>query len=127
MGGQINVRNYRSKNNILQAANEVIANNNNRKDKALRTTQEDGNKIKIYRAFDDRAECDFVSKTISDLQEITSLLQSAGLQEVGVSSEQIGKAAMDFYTISQYLAALGMAGGSATEVMNKLQKGKLKL
>ena len=63
------------------------------------------------------------SKTISDLQEITSLLQSAGLQEVGVSSEQIGKAAMDFYTISQYLAALGMAGGSATEVMNKLQSG----
>ena len=60
--------NYRSKNNILQAANEVIANNNNRKEKALRTTQEDGNKIKIYRAFDDRAECDFVSKTISDLK-----------------------------------------------------------
>lgn len=63
------------------------------------------------------------SKTISDLQEITSLLQSAGLQDVGVSSEQIGKAAMDFYAISQYLAALGMAGGSATEVMNKLQSG----
>lgn len=63
------------------------------------------------------------SKTISDLQEITSLLQSAGLQDVGASSEQIGKAAMDFYAISQYLAALGMAGGSATEVMNKLQSG----
>lgn len=63
------------------------------------------------------------SNTISDLQEITSLLQSAGLQDVGASSEQIGKAAMDFYAISQYLAALGMAGGSATEVMNKLQSG----
>lgn len=63
------------------------------------------------------------SSTISDLQEITSLLQSAGLQDVGASSEQIGKAAMDFYAISQYLAALGMAGGSATEVMNKLQSG----
>lgn len=63
------------------------------------------------------------SRTISDLQEITSLLQSAGLQDVGASSEQIGKAAMDFYAISQYLAALGMAGGSATEVMNKLQSG----
>lgn len=60
--------NYRSKDNILQAANEVIAHNNNRKDKALRTRQEAGNKIKIYRAFDDRAECDFVSKTISDLK-----------------------------------------------------------
>ena len=63
------------------------------------------------------------SETISDLQEITSLLQSAGLQDVGASSEQIGKTAMDFYAISQYLSALGMAGGSATEVMNKLQSG----
>ena len=61
-------QNYRSKDNILQAANVVIANNSNRKSKALRTTQEAGSKIKIYRAFDDRAEADFVSKTISDLK-----------------------------------------------------------
>lgn len=60
--------NYRSKDNILQAANVVIANNNNRKEKALRTNQDSGNKIKIYRAYDDIAESDFVSKTIADLK-----------------------------------------------------------
>ena len=61
-------QNYRSKENILQAANVVIANNKNRKIKALRTTQEPGSKIKIYRAFDDRAEGDFISKTIADIK-----------------------------------------------------------
>ncbi|MDS0526050.1 UvrD-helicase domain-containing protein [Clostridium sp. SHJSY1] len=61
-------QNYRSKDNILQAANVVIANNSRRKDKQLRPTQEAGSKIKIYRAFDDRSEGDFVSKTIADLK-----------------------------------------------------------
>ena len=61
-------QNYRSKGNILSAANVVIANNNYRKDKALRTEQEAGSKIKIYRSFDDRAEGDFVSKTIADIK-----------------------------------------------------------
>lgn len=60
--------NYRSKDNILQAANAVIKNNTNRKSKALRTIQEPGNKIKIYRSFDDRAEGDFVSKMICDIK-----------------------------------------------------------
>ena len=60
--------NYRSKGNILNAANVVIKNNAYRKSKTLRTEQEDGSKIKIYRAFDDKAESDFVAKTISDLK-----------------------------------------------------------
>ena len=60
--------NYRSKGNILNAANVVIKNNAYRKSKTLRTEQEDGSKIKIYRAFDDRAESDFVAKTIADLK-----------------------------------------------------------
>ena len=62
-------QNYRSKGNILDAANVVIANNAHRKSKALRTEQESGSKIKVYRAFDDRAEGDFVSKTIEELKE----------------------------------------------------------
>lgn len=61
-------QNYRSKGNILEAANVVIANNSYRKDKALRTEQEAGAKIKVYRAFDDRSEGDFVSKTILDIK-----------------------------------------------------------
>lgn len=57
-------QNYRSKGNILNAANLVIKNNIERKDKELRTTQEVGDKIKIYRAFSDNDEGSFVSSEI---------------------------------------------------------------
>lgn len=61
-------QNYRSKGNILDAANVVIVNNSNRKSKLLRTEQEAGNKIKIYRAYADSDEGDFVAREISDLK-----------------------------------------------------------
>jgi len=62
-------QNYRSKGNILDAANVVIVNNTNRKSKVLRTEQESGNKIKIYRAFSDSDEGNFVGKQILDLKD----------------------------------------------------------
>lgn len=62
-------QNYRSKGNILSAANVVIVNNSNRKSKVLRTEQEDGNKIKIYRAYADSDEGDFVGKQICEIKE----------------------------------------------------------
>ncbi|MBE6063451.1 MAG: ATP-dependent DNA helicase PcrA [Clostridium butyricum] len=62
-------QNYRSKGNILDAANEVIVNNANRKSKVLRTEQESGNKIKIYRAYSDSDEGDFVGKQIIDIRK----------------------------------------------------------
>ncbi|MGL5150930.1 MAG: DNA helicase PcrA [Clostridium sp.] len=58
-------QNYRSKGNILDAANVVIVNNSNRKSKALRTEQEAGNKVKIYRAYADSDEGDFVAREIT--------------------------------------------------------------
>lgn len=61
-------QNYRSKGNILSAANVVIVNNANRKSKVLRTEQEPGNKIKIYRAYADSDEGDFVGKQILDIK-----------------------------------------------------------
>ncbi len=61
-------QNYRSKGNILDAANVVIVNNSNRKDKALRTEQEPGNKIKIYRAYSDSDEGDFVATQINKIK-----------------------------------------------------------
>ncbi|NFE74364.1 DNA helicase PcrA [Clostridium botulinum] len=61
-------QNYRSKSNILNAANVVIVNNANRKSKVLRTEQEAGDKIKIYRAFSDSDEGDFVSKQIAEIK-----------------------------------------------------------
>lgn len=62
-------QNYRSKANILNAANVVIVNNANRKSKVLRTEQEEGSKIKIYRAYSDGDEGDFVGKQIVDIKK----------------------------------------------------------
>lgn len=57
-------QNYRSKGNILEAANVVIVNNSRRKNKALRTEQESGSKIRIYRAYSDKEEAEFVARQI---------------------------------------------------------------
>ena len=62
-------QNYRSKGNILNAANEVIVNNANRKSKVLRTEQENGNKIKIYRAYSDTDEGNFVANQIRKIKD----------------------------------------------------------
>lgn len=60
-------QNYRSKANILKAANSVIKNNCQRKSKALKTEAEDGNKIKTYRAYSDMDEAVFVATQIKNL------------------------------------------------------------
>ena len=60
-------QNYRSKANILDAANVVIVNNANRKSKSLRTEQEAGSKIKIYRAYSDGDEGAFVANQIKKI------------------------------------------------------------
>ena len=49
-------QNYRSVGNVLAAANAVIANNQHRKQKRLFTSQEDGEKIHVYMAADERDE-----------------------------------------------------------------------
>ena len=62
-------QNYRSKGNILNAANMVIKNNAQRKDKVLRTESESGEKIKIYRAFSDIDEGNFVVSQIKKIMK----------------------------------------------------------
>ena len=49
-------QNYRSVGNVLAAANAVIANNQHRKQKKLFTAAEDGEKISVYLAADERDE-----------------------------------------------------------------------
>ena len=49
-------QNYRSVGNVLAAANAVIANNQHRKAKKLFTSAEDGDKIQVYMAADERDE-----------------------------------------------------------------------
>ena len=53
-------QNYRSKNNILNAANAIIENNNDRLGKNLWTASGDGDLIKQYTALDDRSETAFI-------------------------------------------------------------------
>lgn len=61
-------QNYRSVGNILNAANDVIKNNNQRKDKVLRTESECGEKIKICRVGSDLEEAQFVLSQIKKLK-----------------------------------------------------------
>ena len=59
--------NYRSTKKILQAANEVIKNNRNRRPKQLWTQNDDGEQIVYYRANDERDEAVFVASTIDNI------------------------------------------------------------
>lgn len=62
-------QNYRSTKRILQAANEVIKNNYNRKPKKLWTENPEGKKIVYFRAENEQAEAQFVAGKIKELVE----------------------------------------------------------
>ncbi len=60
-------QNYRSTKNILGAANAVIANNVNRKEKNLWTENETGSKINFIHCLSDRSEAAFIAREIRRL------------------------------------------------------------
>jgi len=60
-------QNYRSTSNILDAANNVIKNNKERKDKNLWSTKGTGDKISYFRAFNERDEAFYVTREIKKL------------------------------------------------------------
>lgn len=60
-------QNYRSTSTILDAANQVIKNNKQRKDKNLWTARGNGEKIKYYRAYNERDEAQYVIRKIKEL------------------------------------------------------------
>ena len=60
-------QNYRSTKTILHAANEVISNNTSRYPKALRTDNAQGERIVVYRAYNEQEEARFVVQTIQSL------------------------------------------------------------
>ena len=61
--------NYRSTKMILDAANDVIKNNQNRKEKNLKSHHGDGAKIKYMRAVDEKEEGHFIIREIKKLLE----------------------------------------------------------
>ena len=62
-------QNYRSTSTILDAANQVIRNNKMKKEKNLWTARGVGEKIKYYRAYNEKDEAAYVSKKIKELQD----------------------------------------------------------
>jgi len=60
-------QNYRSTQNILDAANEVVKNNSRRKTKSLWTEKEGGDKIYYYTAQDEVDEAFFIVRTIRQI------------------------------------------------------------
>jgi DNA helicase-2/ATP-dependent DNA helicase PcrA len=62
-------QNYRSTGTILKAANALIANNSGRLGKNLWTSGADGERVKLYAAFNERDEADFVVNRIRDWVE----------------------------------------------------------
>ncbi len=60
-------QNYRSTENILDAANSVIKNNESRKDKNLWSDKGKGDKIIYYRSYDEKDEVHYVASNIKRL------------------------------------------------------------
>lgn len=89
-------QNYRSTSTILNAANEVIKNNEERLEKNLYSTKGDGEKIILYEAEADYDESSYVAKKIKELtsshkpEEISVLYrtnaQSRGIEEALIAN-----------------------------------------
>lgn len=62
-------QNYRSTANILNAANSIIENNEERVDKVLYSQKGDGEKISLYEAQDEADEANYIVKSIRDTSE----------------------------------------------------------
>ena len=61
-------QNYRSHGNILDAANTLISNNRNRMGKKLWTSEQGGEKLRVYEAPTDVEEADFIVNEIAHLK-----------------------------------------------------------
>ena len=79
--------NYRSHSNILDAANAIIANNNNRLGKNLWTSAGAGEPVRIYDAYNDTEEAQYIVDEINMLQrEGTALGEIAMLYRSNAQS-----------------------------------------
>lgn len=85
-------QNYRSTANILNAANELIGNNNNRLGKDLWTEDDAGEKISIYTAFNDLDEARFIAGRIKSWKDERSLDEVAILYRSNAQSRLLEEA-----------------------------------
>ena len=86
-------QNYRSTQNILTCANELIKNNSARKGKNLWTDRGDGSKITVYKAADEKGEAKFIAETIlEDIQKGEKYNDHAVLYRMNAQSNSIERA-----------------------------------
>lgn len=92
-------QNYRSTQNILDGANSVIANNTTRKNKALWTDNNQGEKIVVHKSDNEFEEAKFVTETIQEnVQAGKQYMDHAVLYRMNAQSN----------TIEQYFAKSGI-------------------
>ena len=82
-------QNYRSTEVILDAASAIIANNKNRKKKALWTDSKGGAKIKMFRATDELEEAEYITRVVrkaleDDYKSLTAVLYRTNAQSRAV-------------------------------------------
>ncbi len=82
-------QNYRSTEVILNAASAVIANNRNRKEKALWTDQKGGAKIRYFRGADELDEAEYITRVAraairDDARSLTAVLYRTNAQSRAV-------------------------------------------
>lgn len=82
-------QNYRSTKVILNAANDVIKNNIERKDKKLWTDNKEGSKIKYIRANDEKDECNIVINEIKKQNDNIDLKDMVVLYRTNAQSQII--------------------------------------
>ncbi|MDH3977543.1 MAG: DNA helicase II [Gammaproteobacteria bacterium] len=88
-------QNYRSTSNILQAANALIANNSTRMSKELWTEGNEGELIRLYNAYNERDEADFVVARIQEwMREGNKRDESAVLYRSNAQSRVFEEAMM---------------------------------
>ncbi len=86
-------QNYRSVSNILDVANSIIANNEQRISKNLYSTKGAGEKIELFEADDEAAEADFAARKIETLKNrMHSLSDFAILYRTNAQSRSIEEA-----------------------------------
>ncbi|HVG34599.1 MAG TPA: 3'-5' exonuclease, partial [Pyrinomonadaceae bacterium] len=79
-------QNYRSTQNILDAAGAVVRNNTERKGKQLWTANPSGERIRYYQAFDSEAEARFVAAKIEEHRRREPDLRAAVLYRTNAQS-----------------------------------------
>ncbi|MFA6257127.1 MAG: UvrD-helicase domain-containing protein [Candidatus Paceibacterota bacterium] len=88
--------NYRSTQNILEAANEIIKKNKMRPDRNLFTKNEAGGKIGLYEAIDEMDEADFVSTKILEIMDSSAAGEIAVLYRANFQSRALEEAMLRY-------------------------------